>query len=124
MKVNITAIDMKRIEARDSTGRVMACWPMDELDRAKRFANLSESPWTLGVSEFESDAEADGARLDWIGQNAFYWHSGEHHTMSVRKCIDATRNAPKPTWTPIANEGRGVLVAEPRKAASSYQKPI
>ena len=82
----------------------MAHWPMDELDRAQRLVSLLEAPLTIGVSEFESDAEADKARLDWIGRAAIYWDSRERHTMSVRECIDTYRNATKPTFTPIETD--------------------
>lgn len=91
---------MKRIEARDATGRVMACWPMGELDRAQRLVSLSESPWTIGVSEFESEAEADAKRLNWMDENILAFEFARAG-QPIREAIDTARNAPQPTWTPI-----------------------
>ena len=99
---------MKLIEARDATGRVMAVWPMDELDRAQRLVSLSEAPWTIGVAEFESEAEADKARLDHLeqlvfsGQSMFAFEAGRFATF--REQIDFYRNAPRPTFTPIKTD--------------------
>ena len=94
---------MKRIEAQDSTGRVMAVWLMDELDRAQRLVSLSESPWTIGVAEFESEAEADAKRLDWMDENIFAFEFARAG-QPIREAIDAARNAPKPTFTPIETD--------------------
>lgn len=99
---------MKRIEAQDTTGRIMAVWPMDELDRAQRLVSLSESPWTIGIAEFESEAEADAKRLDHLEQLAFNGESLFRFQASlfasVRRQIDAARNAPNPTFTPIETD--------------------
>ena len=94
----------------------MAHWPMDELDRAQRLVSLSEAPWTIGVAEFESEAEADKARLDWMetqgnpmniqwSTNNLRWFDkviGHHRT--IREWIDAARNALNPTFTPIETD--------------------
>ena len=96
---------MKRIEARDETGEVMTYWTMDQLDEAKRMVALSAAAWTLGIAEFESDAEADKARLDWIQENGFNAAADasrrylDRPGSDIRITLDFARNAPKPTFT-------------------------
>lgn len=82
----------------------MVSWPIEELDRAKRMVRLSEAPWTLGIAEFESEAEADKARLDWLERewwNGLKQESGKHDEKTIREIIDAASKAPRPTWTPL-----------------------
>ena len=95
---------MKRIEARDSTGRIVANWPMDKLTHAQRLVSLTKSPWTIGIAELESEAEADAKRLDWLDTadnlHTFEWSEDD----TLRQAVDFARNAPKPTFTPIETD--------------------
>ena len=89
---------MKRIEARDETGKVMTYWTLEQLDEAKRLVALSAAPWVLGIADFESEAEADAKRLDYIREfEDFEWKEG----YTLLESIDKARNAPKPTFTKI-----------------------
>lgn len=91
---------MKRIEARDSIGTVKVFWPVEDLEKAKRLCKLSSVRWTLGVVEYESAAEADEKRLDWI-QDHIWVFKLMRVDSSIRRDVDIARNAPKPVFTPI-----------------------
>lgn len=62
--------------------------------------------YVLVLHEWETEAEADKARLDWLDRNWSDFRVGGLDRMgsSIRSHIDSARNAPKPTVTVIATQ--------------------
>lgn len=107
---------MKEYQARTADG-TRVCVSFQNLEHAKSAFRVYKSfpetdirrSWILVLAEWESEAEADKARLDWISECGFVWNrkkakdkmSRDEARGMMDSVIDHYRQAPKPTVTKV-----------------------